>query len=269
VTDIHPKPLIVGLQLSTSAKEHSVKHLRLLGLGVACVAALTACGGSSGSKAVSPGSPAAKSQATNGEETKSPEQVFSDAKIAFGSATAVHITGNLTDSGSSAQTDGQLQQQAGQVTENASFGTVHIIDTGGKVYLQGPPAYWVKTGAAKYATQLGNKWIVAPPAVANALATQLTVQGFASRLSATDSAFQPGVAKAEVAGQPAVVVTQTDGSQLFVSDTGNPVPLRLVNKGQGDADLTFSDYGKLTPIDPPPNPVTPQQAAAGGATGTA
>jgi hypothetical protein len=193
--------------------------------------------------------------------------VFSDAKIAFGSVSAVHISGTLSDSGSSAKTDGELQQESGQITETASFGSVHIIDTSGKVYLQGPPAYWVKTGAAKYANQLGNKWIVAPPAVASGLAAQLTVQGFASRLSAADSALQPGVVKAEVAGQPAVLVTQTDGSQLFVSDTGTPVPLRLVNKGQGNADLTFSDYGKTTPINPPPNPVTPQQAAAGGAAG--
>lgn len=237
-----------------------MNRLRLLGLGVACAAALTACGGSSGSKAVSPGSSAAKPPATNDEETKSPAQVFADAKTAFGLATAVHVAGSIAD-GSTTSID--LQQQAGQITEMASFGTVHTIKTGGKVYVQGPPAYWVKTGAPKYANQLGNKWILLPPQLASIIDRQLTVPGFASTLNATDSALQPAVTKADVAGQPAVVVTQTDGSQLFIANTGAPVPLRLINKGQAKADLTFSDYSKMTPINPPPNPVTPQQAAAG------
>lgn len=224
---------------------------KLVGLAAVCFA-LTACGGSTGTKTGSTPS----TSSTNGEENKTPQQVFSDAKAAFGASTALHLAGTLQGG---VQNSGDLQQQAGQITESASFGTVHVINTGGKIYLQAPAAYWAKTQAANLAGRLANKWITLPGS--SPIGLQTTVQGFASTLSASNSPLRPTVTRTQANGRPAVVVTTDDGSQLFVSDVGSPVPLRLVNKGPGMADLTFSDYGKVTPIAPPPNPLTPQAAA--------
>lgn len=59
-----------------------------------------------------------------------------------------------------------------------------------------------------------------------------------------------------------MVLTQQDGSSIAVAGTGQPVPVRISNKGKTQGTLTFTDYGKTTSITAPPGVVTPKQAAA-------
>ena len=214
---------------------------------VACALALTSCGSSSGS-------------GSKAEEEKSPTQVFADAKSALFNAGAVHVAGTLSSQGTSDQLDLQLQDEdtAGSLTEAGQ--KVQIVKTGGSLYLNAPAAFWTKTLGAKGAA-LGGRWITVSAAQAGDV-SQLTLQGIAASLDAADSPLTEKTARTSLDGQQAIVVSQKDGSQLFVADSTTPVPLRAVNHGSSQGTITFTDYGKRQTITAPQGAVTPQQAAS-------
>jgi hypothetical protein len=49
-----------------------------------------------------------------------------------------------------------------------------------------------------------------------------------------------------VDGQPVVVVSESNGSKLFVAATGQPLPLKLVGKGNSDSDSSLGLVGTAT-----------------------
>lgn len=213
---------------------------------VGVVGVLAGCGGggsSSGSKV---------------EEGKSPTQVLADAKSALFNAKAVHATGSITSSGDTEQIDLQLQDQniAGSITEAGQ--KIQIVKDSGTMYLKAPSAFWAKTAGAQ-AAALGDKWIKVTAEQAGDL-SQLTLQGLAANLNANDSPLTGTTKKSSVDGRKALLLTQKDGSQLFVADSTSPVPLKIVSHGDSQGTVTFSDYGKVQTIAAPAGAVTPQQA---------
>lgn len=213
---------------------------------LAAVLLIGGCGGS--------GSPSG----AKAEEGKTPTQVFADAKSALFNAKAVHATGTVTTSGVAEQIDLQLQDQntSGSITDAGA--KIQIVKTGGSIYLKAPAAFWTKTVGAQGAP-LAGKWIRVTTAQAGDL-SQLTLQGLAANLNTNDSPLTGTTQKSTVDGQKALLLTQKDGSQLFVADNSTPVPLKAVNHGASQGTITFSDYGKVQTITAPPGAVTPQQA---------
>jgi len=60
------------------------------------------------------------------------------------------------------------------------------------------------------------------------------------------------------------VVSQKDGSQLFVTDSATPVPLKVISGGTTKGTMNFTDYGKAQNIQEPAGALTPQGAAKTG-----
>ena len=54
------------------------------------------------------------------------------------------------------------------------------------------------------------------------------------------------------------VVSQKDGSQLFVTDSATPVPLKVISGGTTKGTMNFTDYGKAQNIQEPAGALTPQ-----------
>jgi hypothetical protein len=236
---------------------------------------LAGCGGSSGSstKPVSGASPTASSSSAahaslNGEQSKSPQQVLSDTKSALFNAQAVHVKGTVSAQGRSETLDVQFQGEdaAGSVTTSGI--TVNVVKTAGKVYLRAPEQFWLKTAGPAAAPKLANHWLVEPANMAGNVSS-LTLQGIAASLNAADSPLKPNVTTGQVAGQPAVMVTQQDGSVLAVANTGAPLPLQVTNNGASKGILAFTDYGKTQTITPPAGAISPQQAAKAPTTSSA
>lgn len=250
-------------------KTVAVPLVALVALGLA------GCGSSSSSssKPAASGSAGASSApaaapSLNGEQSKTPQQVLADAKSALFNAQAVHVKGTMSQQGRSETLDMQFQGEdtAGSVTTSGI--TLDIVKTAGKVYVKAPEQFWAKTAGPAAAPKLANRWLVQDAAMAGNVST-LTLQGVAASLNAAGSPLKPDVASIQVAGQPAVVVTEQDGSTLAVATTGAPLPLKVTGNGAAKGSLTFTDYGKKQPITAPPGAVSPQQAAKAPTTGSA
>ena len=196
---------------------------------------------------------------SNGEAAKPAAQVLADTKTALFNAKAVHVAGTMTAGGTAEQLDLQLQGQDTAGTLTVAGQKIQIVKTGGSLYLNAPAAFWSKTTGTS-GTALANKWIVVTGAQDPNI-SQLTLQGIAASLNTNDSPLAAGTGRATVAGQKAIVLTQKDGSQLFVADSASPLPLKVVNRGTGQGTINFTGYGKQQKIEAPAGAVTPQQAA--------
>lgn len=239
---------------------------------------LAGCGSSSGTGAkAAPSSPSGSGASagstpaaagSNGEQTKTPQEVLADAKSALFNAQAVHVKGTVTQQGQAQMLDVQFQGEDTSGTVQLSGITVNIVKTDGKVFIKAPEQFWTKTAGPTAAPKLANKWLVQDASMAGNVSS-LTLQGIAASLNAADSPLKPGVVPSQVEGQPAVVVTQQDGSTLAVANTGAPLPLTLTENGAEKGTLTFTGYGQKQSIVAPPGAVDPKQAVKAPTTGTA
>lgn len=215
--------------------------------GCLLAGALAGCGSSS------------HSSGSHKEEAKSPTQVLADSKSALFNAKAVHVAGSITSAGQSEQVDLQLQGPDAAGTVTAAGVAVQIVNSGGEFYIKAPTGFWTKTAGPK-AAALGGKWIKVNAQQAGA-ASQLTLQHLAANLNANDSPLNPKSTTATVTGHKAIVLTQKDGSQLFVADADTPLPLKAVNKGSsGTGTITFTGYDKTQKITAPAGAITAAQA---------
>lgn len=214
---------------------------RLLGVASLALVAASACGSSA--------SP---------EEHKRAADVLADARTALTASKSVHVQGTLTSGADTESLDLQLQPDAAAGTLTTGGVAVKIINTGGSIYLNAPAAFWTKTAGTK-AAALGGKWITVSAAQAGG-AGNLTLNGISTSLNSSDSPLNPTTTVGTASGQKAIVLTQHDGSQLFVADSTSPRPLKLVNHGNQSGSLTFSDYGKTQTISAPAGALSPQQA---------
>jgi hypothetical protein len=252
----------------------------LVGAGV-CAVALAGCGSSgaskdaggsgassgSGGSASSSASPSPSSSPSTGgsgaEEGKPAKKVLADAKSALFNTKAVHITGNVTTAGQAVDLDMQFQGQDAEGTVRLGPVEVGIVKTHGQVYVKASRAFWSRTLGSKGAA-LSGKWIKVDAQNSGGLGS-LSLQGIAASLNASDSPLEPKTTTATVDGQKAVVVTQKDGGRLYVADSDDPVPLRIVSSGEkAEGTVRFTGYGTTRQIKAPAHALTPQQALKSG-----
>ncbi len=217
--------------------------------GVVVVAvALSGCG-SSGSSG-------------NGEAKKTGPEVVKDAAAALGAAGAAHLAGTETDSSTKKPVgvDLQLQNDATSGTVTIAGSRVNIVAVGGADYINTTAAFYEQQGAsAAAAAKIANRWVKVP---SSSDFDSFTLAAFSKDLadpSQRSSTIEQKVATGKLNGQKVVIVSQADGSQLFVAATGKPYPLKVVdtaNSKDGAGTLTFTGYGKHVAITAPAGAVT-------------
>ncbi|TWP37934.1 hypothetical protein [Leekyejoonella antrihumi] len=235
------------------------------GVTVLLAGGLAGCGSSGASSAGSSNNDSSSTHVSapssassgGGEGSKSAKQVLADAKSALFNAKAVHVTGTVTDGAQHEKLDLQFQGTDSAGTETINGMVLHIVKVGGTAYLKAPSAFWKKTAGPKAAV-LAGKWIKSPGTSGNL--SSLTLQGLAASIDASDSPLKPGVRHESLQGKKALVLTQGDGSELYVADAKPPVPLRIVNTKSSKGQLDFTDYGKTQHISAPKGAVTAKQA---------
>jgi hypothetical protein len=206
--------------------------------------------------------------ASNGEANKSASQVVKDAGAALVSSGAAHLAGFVPDSSTKKpeNIDLHLQSDGSSGTITALNFPVSIISVGGTSYIKGPTAFWVASKVpAAAAAKLGNRWVKVP---ADAdFSSSFTLSGLASSLNKPDAGvtINPKVTTGKFNGQKVVIVSESDGSQLYVAATGTPYPLRVVSTAKssgGAGDATFSEFGKRVALKAPAGAIDASSAAA-------
>jgi hypothetical protein len=218
---------------------NSSRRVVRLGAAIALVALITsAC--SSGAKTTT-GASTAHSQ-TNGLETKTAVAVEQAAADALKAATSVHVTGTGTSEGKPASLDVRLQgaNVAGSIT--LAGVTVEVIITGNDTYLKADQAAYKAFGLPLAAQQrAAGRWAKITHQQMNL--EQFSIAGLAAQLTKNNSPLQPAVEQAELEGKKVVVISQQDGSKMYVSNTGPAYPLRADSTGPDAGRLDFTEYG--------------------------
>jgi hypothetical protein len=209
-------------------------------LGGGATIALAACGSSTAAgSAASAGSPAAAS-------TRSTATLIAQMIAAVGSATSMHMSGQVSGSGHPVGLDlGVLRagELTGTITQNGV--KQQLIGAEGKVYIKATPAFLreLKASAAVCAVMCG-KYVQMSGPQAGALAVSLSMASLTRSLTSGLPHFnQAGTTT--VNGQPAIVLHGADGSTLDVAATGKPYPLRVVAPAGRPGVVVFSEWDQV------------------------
>jgi hypothetical protein len=227
---------------------------------VALAFALAGCG-DSGSSTNTNGSTAPQ-HASNGEETKSANQVLADAVKAAKAATFMRMNGNVVSSG----------QKIGLnfLISNNGDGSKGILYLGGQAigliligkdgYLKAPTAFWTQFGGANGAAiahQLNGKWLKFP--ADNAQFASLVA--FSSpkalfdqlKLGADSNLKNNGTTTFN--NQAVVALDDGENGTLYVAASGIPYPVALDKKGKEGGTVYFGAWNHPFPVTAPADAV--------------
>jgi hypothetical protein len=184
---------------------------------------------------------------SNGEASKSPAQVLSDAKIAASSASSAHVAGNIDSAGDKISLDLSLARRKGATgsmsTNGSSFDLIRVGDT---LYIRGSDAFWTQNAGALAARLLHGKWLKASTTGKFSSLAALTNIGLL--LGKVNSTHGKLVNDGQVTykGAQAVRIRDTsDNSRFYAAATGKPYPVALVGgKANQSGTITFGDWNK-------------------------
>jgi hypothetical protein len=215
-------------------------RLATIAAPLVAVALLAGCGGSSGPK-------------SNGEASKTADQIIADAQAAVLGATTVHVSGNA---GSSLVMNLHLvagKGGEGQMTTNGL--TFDIIRIDGSAYFKGGAAFWHQFGSPAAATLFKGRWLKAPATSGRfASLTPLTdITKFFSAVLTSHGTLAVGK-ETTIGGEPAIGIDDTSqGGTLYVATTGKPYPLGIRKSGSGS--VNFDEWDAPVTLTAPANAV--------------
>jgi hypothetical protein len=215
-----------------------------LAVMVALVALVTSgCGG--GTKTSDPQTTPTQAYATqtNGVEQQSPAQVREAAAAALKAAKSVHVTGTAINNGKPVRVDLRIQGNASSGTMELEGVKLEIITIGNATYLKADQQTWATLGVPAAAGQrLADRWVKTRSQQVTGL-TGFSLDNLAGQLMKGDSPWEPTVEQTTLDGIQVVVISQRDGSKLYVANTGPPYPRRGEKRGANAGRTDFTEYG--------------------------
>jgi hypothetical protein len=218
-------------------------------------ALLAGCGGGGGGGGSTGGG--TTSASSNGEASKSPEQVLTDAKTVAAHATSVRLSGTVTSSGQKIGIDITIAS-SGSAKGSMTLGgaSVQLVVTGGNAYIKASDAFYKQfAGAAGAAAAqlLHGKWLEgsATSGQLKSLADFTSIDQLFSQVVASHGTL---VNKGETTyqGQQAVAIySKTKKGTLYVAATGKPYPIALVGAGTDKGSIMFSNWNANVSITAP------------------
>jgi hypothetical protein len=121
-------------------------------------------------------------------------------------------------------------------------------------YLRADQGAWQALGAPPSVQRLAGRWVKLGAQQVTSV-KGLSLDSLAAQLTNSDSPWQPGVEEAALDGNKVVVLSQEDGSKLYVANTGPAYPLRTENTGKVAGRLDFTEYDTDFHITAPSNAV--------------
>jgi hypothetical protein len=194
---------------------------------------------------------------TNGVEKNSPEEIVTAAMKAVGSATSVHVAGNVTNGGSRLTLDVILVNgEGGQGSMTQDGLSFRVVTVGNEVYINGSSAFWQRFAGNAAAPLLWGKWIKAPAGgQLAALATLTDLQKLFDQLLSSHGRLAKG-SIATVRGQRVIAVKDTtNGGTLYVATTGKPYPIEVVKSGPDGGQIAFDRFNQPMTLTSPRNAI--------------
>ena len=228
-------------------------------MSAAVVAGTAACGGATtGSGSAAPPAP------TTTTTSAAPALQASDVKSAITNATAVHVKGTMTDSGSTITMDMQINK-GGTASGTIAVGgpSYPVIYVDKVVYIQFTPEVIKGSGIDPNSTAgklLKNKWVPSTSKVMSGshLAssveplldyTQFTTEITGNIPSGPVKAGQPDT----VDGTPVVEYTFSDGTPADIATTSPRYLMRLLpGPKDGPGQMDFTGWSQPVPVKAPP-----------------
>ena len=237
--------------LPTDAKGALMRHRRTIGLPgrLAVLAgfaawALAGCGG-------------------DDLEKKSAAEVQQEAAAALKGAASVHMISNGTSDGKPAKLDMKIQGTASQGTLTIGEDSVEITKIGDDLYVKGTRQALARLGAPGAAQRLGEgKWIKLAKGSLTSL-EGFTTDDLAAQLTKFESRLEPKVEQTTLDGKKVVLISQQNGSKLYVANTGTAYPLRAIMTKDDTGEIDFTEYGTKFDIAAPPDAVDLSALRAG------
>jgi hypothetical protein len=192
---------------------------------------------------------------TNGLEKLSAGEVHRKAAAALESAKSAHVKGTGVFEGHPVKIDLRISGTSTSGALAVEGVRVEFTKIGAITYVKGSGAALGRLGASPAVARFGaDRWLELGP-------KQVTLwEGFslaelADQLVHDDSPVEPQVTQATLHGQQVVVLTQQNGSKLYVANTGRAYPLRGEYKGAAPGRITFTEYGTDFRITAPENAI--------------
>jgi hypothetical protein len=231
-----------------------MKHasLRLAVVGALLALALAGCGGGSKTSNATATNPQTNAAQTNGLEHKSAAQVQLEAAAALKTAHSVHLTGTgRSDDGTPMRLDMRYQGTSSTGTVAQDYGQFELTIIGSVSYLKADQQMWKRWGAPAAVQRLAaGRWVKL--SAKQGRWEGLSLDAFAGQLAINnDSPPEPTVQQMTLDGRKVVVISEQNGSRLYVANTGPAYPLRGDYKGVGAGRVDFTDYGADFHITPP------------------
>jgi hypothetical protein len=234
-----------------------MKHarLRLAVVGTLAALALAGCGGGNKTSETQTKAAMTNRPATNGLEHKPAAQVLHAAIAALKAAKSVHVTGTgVGDQGNPVQVDLRFQGRSGSGTIEQQGAKLMVITVGDDTWLKGDQGAWKQLGVpSEVLPRLAGRWVKTTPRHTDLAGFSLS--SFTAALAKSDSLLVPTVKQTMLAGKQVLVISEHDGSELDVANTGPAYPLRAENKGKDAGRFDFTEYGADFHITPPGNAV--------------
>jgi hypothetical protein len=193
---------------------------------------------------------------TNGEESKTAEQIADDAQQAAETARAVHVTGSVAQSVGRLTVDMRLVKDAGaKGTISLRGGKVGLVRVGSKVYMKGNGAFWRAIGGEAAAQLLKGRW-VRVPAGQRGLDAIIRFTDIDQLIAGTVGAHGKVSKKGrkDYKGHKVIVLEDSGGSggTIYVANTGTPYPVAIVSpNGGAEGSLSYGDWNEVVKIAAP------------------
>lgn len=192
---------------------------------------------------------------TNDLERKSAAEAQQEAAAALKDAASVHMTSTGTSDGQPAKMDMKIQGTSSQGTLTIGEDSVEITKIGDDVYVKGTRASLARIGAPAAAQRLGEgRWIKLASENLSSF-EGFTTDDLAAQLTKFESRLEPKAEQTTLDGKKVVLISQQNGSKLYVANTGTAYPLRSVITKDPSGQIDFTEYGTKFDIATPADAV--------------
>jgi len=194
-------------------------------------------------------------EGTNGLERKSAAEVQQEAAATLRAAASVRVVSEGEIDGQPARIELRMQGGSSSGTVEMAGSSFQLTKVGDDVYLKGDERALTELGVpAETQRSAANKWLkLAPEQVT--LLEGFSIDDIAGELTSPESPIEPTVAQETLDGRKVVVITQQNGSKLYVANTGPAYPVRGILKGNTPGQIDFTEYGVDFGIEAPPDAV--------------
>jgi hypothetical protein len=214
-------------------RERTALVLAILALG----AVLAACGSSD-----------------NGVASKSATAILAAAKTAAQSASAVHVSANVSAGRAKLAMSASLAKTQGHTQLKALGSALEVIHTGETIYIKGNRAFNARLGNRLGVKIPSGTWLKGP-----ANGTMARFAPLASIVRELGTILTPHSpltkgARTKIDGQPAIELKETTKSNtatLYIATTGPPYPILLRRSGRETGQTTFTDWNDPVRISAP------------------